>query len=277
MRLLVTLALRNLFRHKRRTLLTASALVLGIALMVLGRAWTAAMEKAVVEPAKRDPGPRPGVREGRGGRRGRRRSPSSCPRTTTACIPEPRRLIDAHLRAEPRLQAGLRAAHGRGAALVGRRLDGGDPDRHRPRRPRRRSTRPSSCARAASSARGEGRPREPRRGAQARASAWATRWWPSATPRTDGSPRAAPVTGIWMVRRASRRTSGGPATRASPPCRSCSTPPTRRGCWCCARRTTTPRRPRRRVGERVLRARGHPRRGVHLGGDGRAVHRRVDR
>jgi putative ABC transport system permease protein len=51
-RLLLTLALRNLFRHKRRTILTASALVLGIALMVLGRAWTAAMEKAVVEPAK---------------------------------------------------------------------------------------------------------------------------------------------------------------------------------------------------------------------------------
>ena len=49
---LLSLALRNLFRHTRRTLLTASALVLGIALMVLGRAWTAAMEKAVVEPAK---------------------------------------------------------------------------------------------------------------------------------------------------------------------------------------------------------------------------------
>lgn len=52
MRLLLTLALRNLFRHKRRTFLTASALVLGIGLMILGRAWTAAMEKAVVEPAK---------------------------------------------------------------------------------------------------------------------------------------------------------------------------------------------------------------------------------
>jgi putative ABC transport system permease protein len=51
-RLVLILALRNLLRHKRRTLLTASALVLGIALMVLGRAWTKAMEKAVVEPAK---------------------------------------------------------------------------------------------------------------------------------------------------------------------------------------------------------------------------------
>jgi putative ABC transport system permease protein len=52
MRLLLRLAARNLFRHTRRTLLTASALALGIGLMVMGRAWTAAMEKAVVEPAK---------------------------------------------------------------------------------------------------------------------------------------------------------------------------------------------------------------------------------
>jgi len=51
-RLLLRLALRNLFRHTRRTLLTATALVLGIGLMVLGRAWTGAMERAVVEPAK---------------------------------------------------------------------------------------------------------------------------------------------------------------------------------------------------------------------------------
>jgi len=52
MRLLLSLAFRNLLRHKRRTLLTASALVMGIALMVLGRAWTAAMERAVVQPAR---------------------------------------------------------------------------------------------------------------------------------------------------------------------------------------------------------------------------------
>lgn len=52
MRLLLVLAVRNLFRHTRRTLLTASGLALGIGLMVLGRAWTTAMEKAVVEPAK---------------------------------------------------------------------------------------------------------------------------------------------------------------------------------------------------------------------------------
>jgi len=51
-RLLVTLALRNLLRHKRRTVLTAAALVFGIAIMILGRAWSAATAKAVVEPAK---------------------------------------------------------------------------------------------------------------------------------------------------------------------------------------------------------------------------------
>jgi len=43
---------RNLLRHRRRTLLTGAALALGIALMVLGRAWIAAMEHAVVDPAK---------------------------------------------------------------------------------------------------------------------------------------------------------------------------------------------------------------------------------
>jgi putative ABC transport system permease protein len=46
------LAARNLLRHRRRTLLTGLALAIGIALMVLGRAWIAAMEHAVVDPAK---------------------------------------------------------------------------------------------------------------------------------------------------------------------------------------------------------------------------------
>ena len=50
--LVLVLAVRNLFRHPRRTALTVSALVLGIGLMVLGRAWTGAMERAVVVPAK---------------------------------------------------------------------------------------------------------------------------------------------------------------------------------------------------------------------------------
>ncbi len=49
---ILRLAFRNLFRHRRRTALTIVALSFGIALMVLGQAWTDAMERAVVEPAK---------------------------------------------------------------------------------------------------------------------------------------------------------------------------------------------------------------------------------
>lgn len=49
---ILRLAFRNLSRHRRRTGLTIFALAFGIALMVLGQAWTDAMERAVVEPAK---------------------------------------------------------------------------------------------------------------------------------------------------------------------------------------------------------------------------------
>jgi putative ABC transport system permease protein len=49
---ILRLAFRNLSRHRRRTALTIAALSFGIALMVLGQAWTDAMERAVVEPAK---------------------------------------------------------------------------------------------------------------------------------------------------------------------------------------------------------------------------------
>lgn len=106
-RLILTVALRNLFRHTRRTLLTASALVLGIALMILGRAWTAAMEKAVVEPAKdgtlghvqvyaRDAAADEGGRVS-----------FILPQNNYRLIPDPRALIERVLRAEPRLEAGL--------------------------------------------------------------------------------------------------------------------------------------------------------------------------
>jgi putative ABC transport system permease protein len=106
-RLFVTLALRNLFRHKRRTLLTVSALVLGIGLMVLGRAWTAAMERAVVDPAK--DGTLGHVQvfaadaaEDEGGR-----VSFIMPQNNYRLIPEPRRVIAGILAAEPRLAAGL--------------------------------------------------------------------------------------------------------------------------------------------------------------------------
>ena len=49
---MLRLAFRNLSRHRRRTALTIGALAFGIALMVLGQAWTDAMQRAVVDPAK---------------------------------------------------------------------------------------------------------------------------------------------------------------------------------------------------------------------------------
>ncbi len=120
MRLLLTLALRNLLRHKRRTLLTASALILGIGLMVLGRAWTKAMETAVVEPAK-------------GGTLGHvqvfakdaaadegGRVSFILPQNNYRLLLAPSALIDRVLRSEPRLAAGL------ARLMVGALLSNGD-------------------------------------------------------------------------------------------------------------------------------------------------------
>ena len=45
---ILRLAFRNLSRHRRRTGLTIGALAFGIALMVLGQAWTDAMQRAVL-------------------------------------------------------------------------------------------------------------------------------------------------------------------------------------------------------------------------------------
>jgi putative ABC transport system permease protein len=106
-RLFVTLALRNLLRHKRRTLLTVAALVLGIGLMVLGRAWTAAMEHAVVDPAKdgtlgfvqvfaKDAAADEGGRVS-----------FVMPQNNYRLIEAPRRVIAGILAAEPRIEAGL--------------------------------------------------------------------------------------------------------------------------------------------------------------------------
>lgn len=107
MQLLVALAFRNLFRHTRRTLLTASALVLGISLMIVGRAWTAAMEKAVVVPAKlatlghvqvyaKDAAADEGGTVS-----------FIMPQNNYRLIHEPRALIERIVAAEPRLRAGL--------------------------------------------------------------------------------------------------------------------------------------------------------------------------
>jgi putative ABC transport system permease protein len=107
MRLVLALALRNLFRHTRRTLLTGAALVLGIGLMILGRAWTDAMERAVVEPARdgtlghvqvyaRDAAADEGDAVS-----------FIMPQNNYRLIPQPRALVERILAAEPRLAAGL--------------------------------------------------------------------------------------------------------------------------------------------------------------------------
>jgi len=107
MRLLLILAARNLFRHTRRTLLTASGLALGIGLMVLGRAWTTAMEKAVVEPAK---GSALGhvlvyARDAAADEGGE--VSFILPQNNHRLIAQPQSLIARALEAEPRLRAGL--------------------------------------------------------------------------------------------------------------------------------------------------------------------------
>ncbi len=103
----MSLALRNLFRHQRRTALTAAALVLGVALMVLGRAWTAAMERAVVQPA----------RDGTLGHVQVFASDAAAdeggdvsfimPQNNYRLLPDPQGLVRQVLAAEPRLVAGL--------------------------------------------------------------------------------------------------------------------------------------------------------------------------
>lgn len=107
MRLLLTLAVRNLLRHWRRTLLTAAALALGIALMVLGRAWTTAMERAVVEPARNGTlGHVQVFRRDAAADEGGRVS-FILPQNNYRLLEDPRGLAERLLRAEPGLEAGL--------------------------------------------------------------------------------------------------------------------------------------------------------------------------
>jgi putative ABC transport system permease protein len=101
------LALRNLLRHKRRTALTAAALVLGVALMVMGRAWTAAMERAVVQPARDGTLGHVQVyaREAAADEGGD--VSFIMPQNNYRLIPQPQALVEQVLAAEPRLSAGL--------------------------------------------------------------------------------------------------------------------------------------------------------------------------
>ena len=120
MRLLLLLALRNLLRHTRRTLLTAAALGLGIALMVLGRAWTKAMEQAVVEPARNGTlGHVQVFRKDAAADEGGHIS-FILPQNNYRLIEDPRGLISRVLAAEPQLQAGLPRL------MVGALLSNGD-------------------------------------------------------------------------------------------------------------------------------------------------------
>jgi putative ABC transport system permease protein len=119
-RLLVVLALRNLLRHKRRTLLTAAALVFGVGIMILGRAWTAATGKAVVEPAKLSTlGHVQVYAEDAAGDEGGEIS-FIAPQNNYRLIPEPQKVIATVLREEPRLSAGI------ARLLIGALISSGD-------------------------------------------------------------------------------------------------------------------------------------------------------
>ena len=107
MPLLVTLALRNLLRHKRRTALTAAALVMGIAIMILGRAWSAATARAVVEPAKLSTLGQVQVFATDAAADEGGEVSFINPQNNYRLIPRPQRAIDAVLAAEPRLSGGL--------------------------------------------------------------------------------------------------------------------------------------------------------------------------
>jgi len=120
LRLLVVLALRNLLRHKRRTVLTAAALVFGVAIMILGRAWTTATETAVVEPARLATlGHVQVFAEDAAADEGAEISFIS-PQNNYRLIPEPQRVIDTVLREELRLAAGV------ARLMVGALLSSGD-------------------------------------------------------------------------------------------------------------------------------------------------------
>jgi putative ABC transport system permease protein len=120
LRLLVVLALRNLLRHKRRTFLTAAALVFGIAIMILGRAWQTATGKAVVEPAKLSTLGHVQVFAEDAARDEGGEISFIAPQNNYRLMPEPQKLIDVVLRDEPRLEAGI------ARLMVGALLSSGD-------------------------------------------------------------------------------------------------------------------------------------------------------
>jgi putative ABC transport system permease protein len=118
--LLIVLAVRNLLRHKRRTLLTASALVFGIAIMILGRAWNAATARAVVEPAKLSTLGHVQVYAADAAAQEGGEISFIEPQNNYRLIPHPRGVIETVLRREPRLEAGM------ARLMIGALLSSGD-------------------------------------------------------------------------------------------------------------------------------------------------------
>jgi putative ABC transport system permease protein len=119
-RLWLSLAVRNLTRHGRRTLLTGLALAIGIALMVLGRAWIAAMEHAVVDPAKDGTLGHVQVFAADAAADEGGHVSFILPQNNYRLIADPRKAIERVLAAEPRLEAGL------GRLMVGALFSSGE-------------------------------------------------------------------------------------------------------------------------------------------------------
>lgn len=104
---ILRLAFRNLLRHRRRTGLTVAALAFGIALMVLGQAWTDAMERAVVEPAKNATLGHVQVYRSDAAEDEAGEISFIMPQNNYRLIQNPRGLIENARRVDPRIESGL--------------------------------------------------------------------------------------------------------------------------------------------------------------------------
>lgn len=101
------LAFRNLSRHRHRTALTICALSFGIALMVLGQAWTEAMERAVVDPAKNATLGHIQIYRADAADDGTGEISFIMPQNNYRLIQDPEALIANAMRIDPRIQSGL--------------------------------------------------------------------------------------------------------------------------------------------------------------------------
>ncbi len=104
---ILRLAFRNLSRHRRRTGLTIGALAFGIALMVLGEAWTDAMERAVVDPAKNATLGHVQIYRSDAAADETGQISFIMPQNNYRLIQDPTGLIEEAKRIDPRIQAGI--------------------------------------------------------------------------------------------------------------------------------------------------------------------------